>query len=429
MSDRCRLSNTLPPEQWLQRLFGLLLLARLLFPFFDAPFDHLFSDPLRHWQNGERFMHPDIMGSSDPFLYQLWLYSLQRVARGAMPAVLLGCGVLCAAMPYGWYRALRELQPKVRALSGALIIGLVPESVSIYAYFMNETLLLSLMGFCFWFTLRCYRKRTVAAFALAGAFWLCAAFTRTVAAPIAFGCLLWLWSAQSRRIANALVVLGLALALAVPAGLHARARLGFFAPLGNLYLNEIYRISGMRDIAINFGPQGQYQFGAPSFYIPTFYPFSEWTTERTGTVHIAIDLRGGRAAWVAEKARVAQQRTFPMWKQRWEDLQYLLFGQSWPDSDHSDVIDCLTVWTRWIWSPLVVVVAWAALTRRYRGRAWLLPLCALGMLALLMLQSEGVMEARYRKPVDAIFLCAALVMTSRKKSRVGGADSAHHRVY
>src|ERR1039457_6531831 len=107
-------------------LFGLLLLVRLLYPFFNSPLGHLFSDPQRHWENGESFLHPTIMGSSDPFLYQLWIYLLRQIAHGTAPTVLLGCGLLCAAMPYGWYRTLREVQPKSRALLGALLIGLVP---------------------------------------------------------------------------------------------------------------------------------------------------------------------------------------------------------------------------------------------------------------------------------------------------------------
>jgi hypothetical protein len=342
-----------------------------------------------------------------------WLFSLQRIAHGGMPTVLLGCGILCAAMPYGWYRALRELLPKNRALSGALIIGLVPESIGIYGYFMNETLLLTLMGFCFWFSLRCHRKRTVSAYAPACVFWLCAAFTRTVAIPMTVGCVFWLLTTQSRRVAGALVAIGLTLVLTVSAGLHACARLGFFAPMGNLYVNEIYFISGMHDIAIGFGPAGEYRFAAPSFYNPTFYPFSNWTTDRAGTAAITIDLSRGRAAWIAEKARVARQRTFPVWRQRWEDLQYLFFGQNWPNSDSGSIIGWLTLWTRWVWAPLAAVIAWAALTRGYRGPAWLLPICALGTLALLIFQSEGVMEARFRMPIDAILICAAMVMTSR----------------
>jgi len=53
-----------------------------------------------------------------------------------------------------------------------------------------------------------------------------------------------------------------------------------------------------------------------------------------------------------------------------------------------------------------------------QGRAaWidgLLPLCALGMIAFLLLQNEGVMEARFREPLDAIVVCAALLVSSRR---------------
>jgi len=58
----------------LRYLFGLLLLARLLFPFFDSPLSHLYSDPQRHWDNGAMFLHPGIMGSNDPYLYQVWMF-------------------------------------------------------------------------------------------------------------------------------------------------------------------------------------------------------------------------------------------------------------------------------------------------------------------------------------------------------------------
>jgi hypothetical protein len=94
--------------------------------------------------------------------------------------------------------------------------------------------------------------------------------------------------------------------LVIPAGLHGRAKLGYFAPLGNLYFNEIYHASGMRDIAVDYGPDGRYRFGSPSFYNPTFWPFSRWTTDRTGVAAIDIDLTQGRAPWIAERRRVAR---------------------------------------------------------------------------------------------------------------------------
>jgi hypothetical protein len=403
-------------SQGLQRLFGLMLLARLLYPFFNSPLGHLFSDPQRHWDNGARFLDPTIMGSSDPFAYQVWIYLLRVAAHGDAAGIDLACGFLCAAMPYGWYRALRELVPRRQALLGALLIGAVPESVSLYAYFMNETLLVTLLGFCFWLTLRARRKRTLRAFASAAAVWLCAAFTRTVAVPMAAVCLLWLAAAGPDRLPKILVAAVLAALIAVPAGLHARVKLGFFAPFGNLYFNEIYSVSGARDIAADYGPDGHYQFGCPSFYNPTFYPFSDWTTGRVGLVSIAVDLSAGRRDWIAEKARAAGARSFPAWRARLENGVYLLFGQAWPNSDRSSVFGWLTLWTRWLWAPIMLWVGCAAWRRRFYGARWLLPACGLGTLALLLAQSEGVMEGRYREPIDAIFVAALIVMSRRTRA-------------
>ena len=142
----------------LQVTFGVLLVLRLLYPVLSSPLDHLFSDPLRHWDNGRFFLHPTLMGSNDPYLYQLWLFVLQRVARWSHAGISLGTGLLCALMPYGWYRALRELVPKHVALFGAVLMAVLPDFLGIYAYFMNETLLLSLMGFAFWLTFRARRN-------------------------------------------------------------------------------------------------------------------------------------------------------------------------------------------------------------------------------------------------------------------------------
>ena len=108
----------------LRWLFGAELLLRLLYPFFNSPLRHLYSDPARHWNNALHFLQPDAFGGGDPYLYQLWLFLLQRLNSSA--GLLLGCGALCALMPWGWYRALRELLPRHWALGGALLIGLVP---------------------------------------------------------------------------------------------------------------------------------------------------------------------------------------------------------------------------------------------------------------------------------------------------------------
>ncbi|HEY2418756.1 MAG TPA: hypothetical protein VGH84_12610, partial [Steroidobacteraceae bacterium] len=175
----------------LRWLFGSVLLMRLLYPFFSSPLDRLFSDPARHWDNALHFLHPSVMGSGDPYLYQLWLFGLQQLAGQSTAWILLGCGVLCASMPYGWYRALREFLPVSWALAGGALFALVPSFLGMYGYFMNETLLMSLTGFAFWLTLRARRKGTLGAFVTACALWLAVMFTRVVLSPIALLCLSW----------------------------------------------------------------------------------------------------------------------------------------------------------------------------------------------------------------------------------------------
>ena len=402
---------------WMRWLFGAVLLLRLLFPFFNSPLGHLFSDPLRHWNNGLHFLHPDLMGGDDPFLYQAWLAALQFLSQGSDAWINLGSALLCVLMPYGWYRALRELLPKNWALGGASLIGLWPAGFGIYAYFMNETLLLALLGAGFWATWRAARKGTAAAFTLASLIWTCAAFTRTLAVPLALLNVLYLIMAQPGKLRSMAIAAGCFLLLLLPAAWHSRAGVGFVAPFGNLYLNEIYAASGKRDISIDAGPAGSYVFGSPSFYNPSFYPFSEWISDRSGVFDIHVDLTSGRGDWRKELARARAQRSFPRWQQRFDDFIFLLFAQSWPDNDRATLSGWLSVWSRWLWLPLVLAVAWGVARERFFGREWLLPICGLGVFALLAVQSEGAMEGRFRKPLEPILLGAAIVMAYRSRHR------------
>jgi hypothetical protein len=61
----------------------------------------------------------------------------------------------------------------------------------------------------------------------------------------------------------------------------------------------------------------------------------------------------------------------------------------------------------------VALLLWGLWRRRFGGREYLLPLCGLGTLGLLLLQGEGVMEARFREPIDAILLAAVWLMLAR----------------
>jgi hypothetical protein len=80
-------------------------------------------------------------------------------------------------------------------------------------------------------------------------------------------------------------------------------------------------------------------------------------------------------------------------------------------------VGTLTVWTRWLWLPVAVAVTIGALRRRFVGREWLLPICGLTMLAALAAQSSGIIEGRYRLPVDPIVLAALVALCYRIRVR------------
>ena len=401
----------------LRILFGVVLELRLLYPLIDSPLAHLFSDPLRHWENGLQLLHPSIMGSDDPLLYQVWLYALQHVAAGSPNMLLLGCGLLCALMPYGWYRAFRELMPVEASLVGGTLMGLVPDFLSLYGYFMTETLLLTLTGFAFWLTFRAVRRREVWAFAAACALWIAATFTRVATLPLALVSLLWIWLPQPNRALKLLVGLALAAVIAIPAGLHGRAKLHYFAPFGNLYLHQIYRDSGSRRIELEFGSEGHYWFESPSFANPTFYPFSDWVTSRTGAVNATVDLSRGRADWEREHARAVADRRLSTITDTGENLLFLAFGQSWPNNDRNTLMGWLTVWMRWIWVPLTCFVAFNFLRGTYRGPERLLPVAGLLMFLWFGLQQSGIVEGRFRVPLEPIFLAATVIAGRRLLAR------------
>jgi hypothetical protein len=233
---------------------------------------------------------------------------------------------------------------------------------------------------------------------------------------MALVCLGGVWLLQPReRFVKALIGVLAFLLLAAPAGMHARMRLGFFAPFGNAYPVQIYALSGRHNIELDLGTGGHWGYGSPSFYSPTFYPFSDWTSDRQGTVSVKIDLARGREGWLAERARTARESTFSGWQRLKENLLYLLFAQSWPDNNLDDLSGQLTVWSRWLWPVVMLYVAWGAVVRGYRGREWLLPACALGMLIFLALQTTAIIEARYRKPIDPVLVAAAVVLYCRTR--------------
>ena len=122
--------------------------------------------------------------------------------------------------------------------------------------------------------------------------------------------------------------------------------------------------------------------------------------------HANAEAQHGRADWRRWLSVARSQGAGIRLRDFGENLCYLLFGQAWPDNDRGTMVGWLEVWLRWLFLPVILLTAIAVARGVYRGREWLLPGCALMGLLLLAIQREGIMEGRYRKPIEPIFLAA-----------------------
>lgn len=404
--------------------FAAALLLRFAYVQSVGPMQHIFSDPGRHWENAQHFLQPYFFGSADPLMYQVYLAAVLRVTHGNVHAINLCTGLLCAAMAWFWYKALRELLPETWALYGGIIIALMPSLVMIYSYFMTETLLLTLMAAAVWLTLRAMRLKTLSAFAWAALVWALASYTRAFALPLALvslGCMGW---HDRRRLllkcGMAGVVFG---ALAVPACWHSEIHLHYCAAFGLSYPNIGYYIANTKGYEMDLGPEGRYGFSSPSFYTHPFEPFSERVRPQTGSVMMKVNVNEGSAGWEREMARLRAQygASATYWDRFLDNAVTLFFDPSWPDNNPDYSMGWLAIYNRWLWLPLALTVAWLGWPRRLPWNPVLrLPvLLALLASALLMFQQRGMMEGRYRKPAEPLLIAACVILLYERNQKRG----------
>lgn len=412
-------------EQWklavLWGLFTASLLFRFVYIFVISPMGQRFSDPARHWENGLRFLHPGLFGSADPLMYQVYLAAVQYLSAGNETAINFYIGVLSALMPWLWFKALDEILPRAWALAGGTLIALMPSLIMIYSYFMNETLMLDLIGAAIWLTLRAMRQKTLGAFAWAAVLWALASYTRSVALPLAAVSMALLLFVDRRRLLAKVGILAVAYGgLAIPACWHSQIRLHYCAPFGFTYLNQIYRLSEKHNFTMNVKGEGRWGFGSPNYYHPPLEPFSDWSTPRTGEVHVEIDPAHGRDDWEAALERVRNEPKPLKPLQDWgENVLDLFFDPSWPDNNSSYWMGWLSMQSRWLILPMTLFIA--ALTLRYfrsmQLRMLLVPGMALLLMGMLLVQQRFIVEGRYRKAVEPLLIAACVILLYERQLR------------
>ena len=401
----------------LEVLFILMLVWRFVMVIIDNPAHNLFSDPARHWENGNILFHPSLMSSIDPKLYQLFIFIVRRITTSALQVGII-CGLLSSGTAYVWYRACRELYKRESAMFLGLMIGICPSLTAIFNYIMNETLLLFMLGLSLWLTLRAIRKKTANAMVLAACIWVIGMFCRIMVMPLAIASIWFILHYSRQKLAVLKTPLILLCICCFFAGWQSYRALNVFAPFGFSKMSEFYRSADTITFEVAFDSTGVV-FGSPSFYTDSLAPFSSYKTYRShGVTRAYISSQNGVADWDRE---IEKQQNKKSDYERWQDFKdniiFLAFSKSWPDSTErtkANPVHHFNYLLRWIWAPLMLLLLIKAPLTRATKPEMLILASAYGMLLILIFQHTGVMEGRYRKPLEPYLIISTYIILRDK---------------
>ncbi len=406
---------------WRQILLWTLYLLIILGAVYRAiyiaeynPIHQIWSDPQRHWEEGVNTLRDDPMTITDPVAYQLYISALAKLTFMKPPLVAFYTILLSVFMPWIWYRFFRELQPsKIYALIGYVVITWLPSWNSIYGYFMQETLMLPLLGAAMYFTWRCRRKKTLKSFLVMAFSWSLAGLTRSICIPLAVVATLWLWIEQGEKLKKATYTVLVLLLILGPLTYRSYKTMCIFAPYGIVQMTQIYAMSGAQKIVINYQRQQDhwfYHFTSPSLLIEPFAPLSTWKSKRNGTVFISVNIDEGEKAWKREIERHTLNLNEYLWITK-ENLILLFFSPSWPDSDRKRVLGEINYQMRWLWAPLgILVLTFSGVLWRKGERHLLLPSIILVWLFVQGFMPMAVNEGRYRKPFEGLIVAQIILL-------------------
>lgn len=412
-------------------LIGVGGLVRVLCIFIYNPVNHIGSDAQRHWESGIDVLRIDLMTMTDPIMYQLYISVLAKLSLQLPILVAFYTSLLSLITPWIWYRFFRELSPnKTIALGGWAFLALLPSWISIYSYFMQETLMLPLLGAALWSTWRARRKKTTSAFILMVGLWILVGLTRGIAIPLAAVCCVWLWIAQDNKLKKATYSTILLLLIMGPLTYRSYQTVHHFAPHGMGHLAAIYGMSGKREILLHTEREDarwSHIFGSPSTGAEPFAPFSDWRTQRAGQIVVSVDLDKGKEDWSKAYESVALSWDDFLWITK-ENLIFLFFASSWPDNNTSRVVDAVNVGMRWVWVPATIAaVTILIFSRRRLQRDWLLPTLLLVWFLVQGLMPISVNEGRYRKPFEGMLVAQYLLLLSIRRRPIMAAKTESAR--
>jgi Dolichyl-phosphate-mannose-protein mannosyltransferase len=400
------------------------------------PMDYLFSDPLRHWMNGLKFPRGGYTAASDPILYQVYMYAVERITWLNKFEVGLFSAALSVLMPVPYYLAARNFGlRKTPSLWAWVLIAWTPSLFTIYHYIMMETLLLAMDGLALWTTARYLKRGGTLAFLLSVVCWTLACLTKPTVIPLAGVCVLWsLWKRLPSFPAMATGVV-LVVLLLLPQAIRSKVRLGFIAPFGNPWLTKIQHRSGARGIEVYIHSPGDphlnvsdsdYKliFISPSCAMEPLWPFSHWMIRRAdGNSMFTMTIDSARGARDWKNTYDSLHVGWREWMAQWgENIVTFLFAPSWPDTTASQTHwdDWLTYVTRWMWAPLIIFLLIYNAREFLRRRFELIPVAVTLFTLFLLLQNVATSEGRYRKPLEPLLLLNFVWLVGGRAASLGG---------
>lgn len=403
--------------------FGVIIgsLAQVVLIFLYNPVDHIWSDPARHWEQGTDILRVDLMSMTDPVGYQVFIAALAKLTLKTPVLVAYYTSILALLAPWLWYRFFRELQPsKVLALAGWAFLSLLPSWMSIYSYFMQETLLLPLLGAALWASWRARRKGTLSSFLIMVILWTTAGLTRGIAIPLAAVICTSLWLTQGCKVQKAIFSTLILVLIMGPLTYRSYQTMGLFGPHGMGHLSSIYGMSGKKEIILHTemgGSRWTHRFGSPSTGALPFKPINNWHTQRTGRVIVSVDFDNGKEDWDKAYDKIPMDWSKFLWVTK-ENLIFLFFGPSWPDNNQERLVDRLNIEMRWLWAPLFILCLVTIFLQRKKLKGqWLLPSVLVVWFLVQGLTPISVNEGRYRKPFEGLIVAQVLLLiaVSRRK--------------
>lgn len=406
---------------FLYLLVALGIVIRVWVVFTYNPLSHVWSDPARHWQQGTDLFRIDLMSVTDPIGYQLYIAFLGKLTLKEPVLMAFFTSLLSAVTPWIWYKFFRELsKDKTFALIGFAAVSLLPSWIAIYSYFMQETLMLPLLGAALWASWRAKRKGDAGSFALMVFLWIAAGLTRGICVPLAAVVCVWLWSTQPLKFKRAIYSSLILLVIMGPLTYRSFYTVNHFAPHGMGHLNVLYAQSGKKVIEVKsrrYGSGWGHGFGSPSTGAKPFAPFSDWTTQREGKFQASIDLMKGNEDWDKAKNTIEMSFGDYLWITA-ENIAFAFFAESWPDNNLKRMVDKVNSLMRWIWLPMFIFIIVTAIWHRKSLRHhWMLPSLIAAWFVVQVLIPISVNEGRYRKPFEGLAIAYIVLWVAARRNR------------